>query len=185
MASASPSAKATACNLCYVNCGIKVELGGEDGRQFVKILGDENHPTSKGYICNKATRLDYYQNSPSRLTSPMRRRPDGSYEAIDWDTAIAEVAQRLGEIKTAHGGERILYYGGGAQGNHLGSASSMALRSALGIAYKSNAVSQEKTGLSWVLGRMVGETSIAIDVHHAQVAMFVGKNPFMLSLIHI
>ena len=171
--------KSTACNLCFVNCGVKVELGGEDGRRFVKVTGDENHPTSRGYICNKATRLDYYQNSPSRLSSPMRRRADGSYEAVDWETAIREVTAGLQAVREAHGGERILYYGGGAQGNHLGSASAMALRSALGIRYKSNAVSQEKTGLSWVLGRMIGETGLSIDVHHAQVAMFVGKNPFM------
>ena len=30
------------------------------------------------------------QSHPAYL--PMRRRPDGSYEEIDWDTAISEVA---------------------------------------------------------------------------------------------
>lgn len=170
--------KATACNLCFVNCGLKVELGGEDGRQFVKIKGDENHPTSKGYICNKAARLNYYQNNPGRLTSPMRRRPDGSYEQIDWDTAISEIAARLSSIKAEYGGERILYYGGGGQGNHLGGASAMGLRNALGVRFKANAISQEKTGLSWVFSRMIGE-AVHQEVHSAQVAMLVGKNPFM------
>ena len=30
-------------------------------------------PASQGYTCNKAMRLDHYQNGPHRLTSPMRR----------------------------------------------------------------------------------------------------------------
>lgn len=41
--------RSSACNLCFVNCGIKVELGGEGGRSFIKIRGDDNHPTSQGY----------------------------------------------------------------------------------------------------------------------------------------
>ena len=178
MATNTDGMKATACNLCFVNCGIKVELGGEDGRQFVKVLGDKDHPTSQGYICNKASRINYYQNSSTRLTSPMRRRPDGGYEEIDWDTAIREIAQRLLQVKEKFGGERITYYGGGGQGNHLGSASAMALRGALGVKYISNAIAQEKTGLSWVFSRMVGGL-VSPDAERADVAMLVGKNPFM------
>ncbi len=170
--------KSTACNLCFVNCGLKVQLGGEDGREIVKVLGDENHPTSKGYICNKATRINYYQNNSARISAPMRRRSDGSYEEVDWDTAIAEIAQKLCGIRAEHGGERIFYYGGGGQGNHLGSISAMSLRAALGIRYFGNAISQEKTGLSWVFSRMIGDGTHA-EVHRAQVAMFLGKNPFM------
>ena len=95
----------SACNLCFVNCGIKVELGGDDGRHFVKVRGDDDHPTSQGYICNKASRIDFYQNNAARLDTPMRRRPDGSYEPVDWDTAIREVAERLTAVKSEHGGD--------------------------------------------------------------------------------
>src|SRR5438874_13574489 len=77
----------TACILCECNCGIEVQL---DGRSLDRIRGDKAHPGSRGYTCNKAMRLDHYQNGPHRLTSPLRRRPDGSYQEIDWDTAIAE-----------------------------------------------------------------------------------------------
>ena len=63
--------KKTACILCSENCGIEVQL---DGRRFAKIRGDKDHPASKGYLCQKAARLDYYQNHVDRLTSPLRRR---------------------------------------------------------------------------------------------------------------
>jgi anaerobic selenocysteine-containing dehydrogenase len=168
----------TACNLCFVNCGLEVKLGGEDGREIVKVRGDQDHPTSKGYICNKAARINYYQNNTARLRSPMRRRADGSYEEIDWDTAISEIAGKLATIRDSHGGERIFYYGGGGQGDHLGGAYAPPLRAALGMKYKGNAISQEKTGLAWVFSRMVGGP-IHSDIHGAEVAMFVGKNPFM------
>jgi anaerobic selenocysteine-containing dehydrogenase len=82
----------TACILCSQNCGIEVEL---EGRHLVRIHGDRAHPASQGYTCEKALRLDAYQNARDRLTTPLRRRPDGSFEAIDWDTAIAEIAERL------------------------------------------------------------------------------------------
>ncbi len=176
--SESNAVQSTACNLCFVNCGIDIELGGDDGRQFVKIRGDQNHPTSKGYICNKAARLNYYQNNAARLSSPMRRCADGSYEAVDWNTAIAEIAARFNAVKEKHGGERIFYYGGGAQGNHLVGASALGLRGALGTKYMANAISQEKTGLAWVMSRMIGGLTHP-ELHHAEVAVIVGKNPFM------
>ena len=48
MAASTEGMKATACNLCNVNCGVMVKLGGEDGRQFLKILGDENSSHVQG-----------------------------------------------------------------------------------------------------------------------------------------
>ena len=65
-------------------------LLGEDGRTFSKIRGDKQHPASQGYTCNKALRLDHYQNGRvGRLTTPLRRTSAGDFEEIDWDTAIA------------------------------------------------------------------------------------------------
>jgi anaerobic selenocysteine-containing dehydrogenase len=167
----------TACILCSSNCGIEVRL---DGRRFARIRGDKAHPNSEGYTCEKALRLDHYQNSADRLTSPLRRRPDGTFEEIDWDTAISEVAQRLAAVKEAHGGPSIFFYGGGSQGNHLGGAYSTALRAALDVRYSSNALSQEKTGEFWVDGQMLGSTHCHTtgDFEHAEVAVFVGKNPW-------
>ncbi len=109
----------TACILCECNCGLEVELGGDAGRHLVRLRGDRRHPASQGYTCEKAHRLDHYQNARDRLTTPLRRRPDGTFEPIDWDTAIREVASRLAAVRDTHGGESIFYYGGGGQGNHL------------------------------------------------------------------
>ena len=166
----------TACILCECNCGIEVRLGG-DGHTFERIRGDKAHPASKGYTCEKALRLNHYQNGGDRLLSPLRRRDDGTFEEIDWETAIREVAAKFSAVRDAHGGESIFYYGGGGQGNHLGGGYSGATLRALGGRYRANALSQEKTGEFWVNGKMLGG-GVRADFEHCEVALFVGKNPW-------
>src|SRR5204863_2802879 len=95
--------KRTACILCECNCGLEVMLGGEGGRHLTKLRGDKAHPSSRGYACEKPHRLDHYQNGADRLESPLRRRADGTFEAIDWETAIREVAARFAAVRDAHG----------------------------------------------------------------------------------
>lgn len=174
-AAAQQDWQSTACILCECNCGIVVQL---DDRRLAKIRGDKDHPASQGYTCNKALRLDHYQNNSGRLTSPMRRRPDGSYEEIDWDTAIAEIAAGFRRIADTYGGDKIFYYGGGGQGNHLGGAYSGAFLKALGSHYRSNALAQEKTGEAWVDAHLYGGHTRG-EFEQAEVSVFVGKNPWM------
>jgi anaerobic selenocysteine-containing dehydrogenase len=169
--------KTSACILCECNCGIQVQLGGENDREIVRIRGDKDHPASQGYLCQKASGLNYYQNGKDRVTSPLRRREDGSFEEIDWDTAIAEVSQRLLAVRDQHGGDKIFYYGGGGQGNHLPAGYSTGIRRVLGMQYRSNALAQEKTGEFWINGQMFGN-HVKGDFEHCEVAIFLGKNPW-------
>src|SRR3954470_8013276 len=172
----APAWHPTACILCACNCGIEVQV---DGGEITRVKGDRAHPGSKGYACEKAQRLPYYQRN-QRLTAPLRRRADGTYEQVGWDTAIAEVASGLARVRDEHGGASIFYYGGGGQGNHLGGAYSGALRSALGVRFSSNALAQEKTGEIWIDAHLFGFVSHTTpDFANAEVAVFVGKNPWM------
>lgn len=169
----------TACILCECNCGLEISLGGPDGRRFEKIRGDKRHPGSKGYTCEKPLRLDRYQNGRAeRVLRPLRRREDGGYEEIDWDTAITEISAHLQAIGAEHGGESIFYYGGGGQGNHLGGAHARATMAAYGARYRSSALAQEKTGEFWINACMLGAAVVRADFAEAEVGVFVGKNPW-------
>lgn len=75
----------TACILRENNCGIQIQT---DGCRFAKIRGDKEHVATSGYTCNKALRLDHYENGVERLTTPLRPEADGSFPPIDWDTAV-------------------------------------------------------------------------------------------------
>ncbi|MEO0424513.1 MAG: molybdopterin-dependent oxidoreductase, partial [Pseudomonadota bacterium] len=175
MADSAPPWHSTACILCSINCGVNVQTDGE--RRITKVVGDKAHPVSQGYVCEKAQRLDYYQNGADRLHSPMRRRADGTYEAVTWDTAIAEITERMLAVRDRHGGDKILFYGGGGQGNHLGGTYVDSWLKALGVRYRSNALAQEKTGEFWVAGKMIGAGTHG-DFEHCEVAVFLGKNPW-------
>jgi anaerobic selenocysteine-containing dehydrogenase len=166
--------KKTACIICALNCGLEIKT---EGGRITKIKGDKSHPISQGYICEKSQRMDFYQNGADRIDSPKRRRPDGSYEDIDWNTAISEIAEKFTAIKNKYGGESIFYYGGGSQGNHLGGTYADSTIKALGIQYRSNALAQEKTGEGWVQGKMMG-APVHGDFEHCEVAVFLGKNPW-------
>src|SRR5436853_48174 len=98
-----PDWKQTMCVLCYVNCGVEVQT---EGRTIRKVRGDKANRKSHGYACQKAQRLTYYGNQPHRLTSPLKRRADGSgHDEIGWDEAFAEIGERLLATKARHGGE--------------------------------------------------------------------------------
>ena len=167
----------TACILCSRNCGLKVEI--ENGK-FTKIKGDDNHPISKGYICQKAARLEYYQNHDDRLRHPLQRQPDGSFKRVSWDEALDDIAQRLVAIRERHGGMAFATAGGGGQGNHLGGAYMTQLLTAMKSRNAYSSLAQEKTGDFWVNGRLFGsqQCHVAEDVEHSDYVIFLGCNPY-------
>jgi anaerobic selenocysteine-containing dehydrogenase len=175
---ASAQWRKTACNLCYVNCGIEVLVN--DGR-IERVRGDRLNPKSQGYLCNKATRIPYYAHHKDRLTSPLRRRPNGGFEPVAWDAAIADIGERVRDIAARHGGKAFAFYGGGGQGNHAGGAYANAFLRAIGSRHVFNALSQEKTGDFWVNGHMFGSQTChtAEDVHHCDLLFVIGANPWV------
>ncbi|MEP4648970.1 MAG: molybdopterin-dependent oxidoreductase, partial [Ilumatobacter sp.] len=170
--------RTSACILCECNCGVEIRIG-TDGHTFERVRGDKAHPASRGYTCEKALRLDHYQNGRGeRVLNPLRRRDDGTYEEVDWDTAVREVAERLAAVRDEYGGDKIVYYGGGGQGNHLGGAYGGAMHRGFGGRFRSSAIAQEKSGEVWVNGVMFGN-AVRGEFDECEVAFFVGKNPWM------
>ncbi len=90
--------------------------------KLVRIAGDPAHPVTRGFLCGKVARFLDRVYAPDRLLYPMRRRPGvpksklqpgreaEAFERISWDTALAEIAARLGDISSVHGPESILPY---------------------------------------------------------------------------
>ena len=169
----------TACILCECNCGIEVRLGGDSRHRFERIRGDKAHPASQGYTCEKALRLDHYQNRTNRLTSPLRRRDDGTFEEIDWDTAIREVAARSSpRCATPTAASRSSTTAAAGRGTTSAARYSGATLRALGCQVpRERAVAGED-------GRVLGQRQdvrrrmVRGDFEHCEVALFVGKNPW-------
>lgn len=95
---------------CYDSCGIKVIK--RDGA-ITAVRGDPDHPVSRGALCGKcSTAYNREWRDPARrLTAPLRRvgrKGGGGFEAVSWDAAIAEIADRLKRIGSSHGPRSIL-----------------------------------------------------------------------------
>ena len=167
----------SACILCSINCGINIEVD-HDNKQFVKITGDKDHPTSQGYICQKATRLNYYVNQ-ERLTKPLKRQENGTFTQISWDKAIQEIADKLVDIRETHGGTSIATAGGGGQGNHLAQMYAATFRRVCGTPYIYSSIAQEKTGNFWVHGKLFGKQNVnyAEPIADAEFGVIIGANP--------
>ncbi len=84
----------------------------KDGR-VVRVMGDPDHPVTRGYLCVKTNHYEDRVYSPDRVLYPMRRigpKGSGQFERITWDEALREIADRFRAIITEHGAEAILPY---------------------------------------------------------------------------
>ncbi|MFO1061568.1 MAG: molybdopterin-dependent oxidoreductase, partial [Dongiaceae bacterium] len=95
---APPTVLRTSCPRdCYDGCGIAVIKRGE---RIVKVLGDPQHPVSRGALCGKCA-IAYngaWRDPALRLSQPLRRRGakgEASFEPVGWDEALGEIADRL------------------------------------------------------------------------------------------
>lgn len=96
---------------CYDSCGIAVIKRGGEVR---KVLGDPEHPVSRGALCGKCA-LAYngaWRDPETRLLHPLRRvgaKGEGRFERVSWETALAEIAQRLQAILAEHPAESVIH----------------------------------------------------------------------------
>ena len=168
----------TACMLCSVNCGLEVRI---EGPTITRVRGDKAHPASEGYTCEKGLRIDHYQNSPHRLTTPLRRRPDGTFEAIDWDTAIAEVAasaSRTSSPSTAATRSSSTAVAGRATTSAVDTAVRRARRSASATRRTPSPRRRPVSSGSTASCSAARAATPPADFEHAQVGVFWGKNPW-------
>jgi len=95
----------SACRMCHGVCQVFVHL---DGDRVVKITGDPDSPTSRGYLCPKGKASPELLYHPDRLTHPLRRageRGENKWKRVSWDEALGEMADKLSEIRGASGSE--------------------------------------------------------------------------------
>ncbi len=162
--------KQTSCPLCFVNCGLKVQV---EGNQIVKVLPDKANPRSQGHICAKGRNINAHQRHAGRLSAPLKRLGE-DFEPISWQQAFSEIAERLQAIVGEHGPRSYAYMGGGGQGNHFEAAFGVAFMRALGSRYHFSALAQEHSGRHWVQGRTVGRQPMNFIAHAEEADMLLG-----------
>ncbi|MEO8562639.1 MAG: molybdopterin oxidoreductase family protein [bacterium] len=93
---------------CPDTCAMLVTV--EQGRA-VSVAGDPDHPVTRGFLCAKVNRYVERTYHEDRLRTPLRRvgpKGSGRFEAISWDAALGEIADRLSEIVASPDGPQAI-----------------------------------------------------------------------------
>jgi anaerobic selenocysteine-containing dehydrogenase len=97
----------SACRMCHGVCQVMVHMEGD---RVVKITGDKDSLTSKGYICPKGAASPELLYHPDRITNPLRRvgkRGENRWERISWNEALEDMTVRFSSIKKESGSEYL------------------------------------------------------------------------------
>ncbi len=171
------TALSTVCVLCSHNCGVRVDV---EAGCITKVRADPTSPIREGYFCNKGATIGHYVDHAQRTRVPLRRRADGSFEETSWDTAIAEIAHRLGELRREHGPRSIGLVGVGGQGNHMDAPWAQGFMKAIGSRRTFNAYAQEKTQHHLIDAWMFDappNVFFHADQEHSEFIVLMGTNP--------
>lgn len=169
----------TACPLdCPDSCSLSVTV--ERGR-VVKIDGNDQAPSTAGYICGKVRKFERRIYGPERLLHPMLRTgPKGrpAFERITWDEALDLIVRRIEAVRDEFGAEAILpYYYGGSNGLLTNELEDARFFRRLGASRLARTVCAAPTGAAAtaLYGRMPG---VAYgDYEAARLIVVWGNNP--------
>lgn len=89
----------TICQLCHTNCGLIVHRH-KSGK--ISIEGDPEHPMNRGRCCSKVLANAEILHARDRLRYPLWKSTNG-FKRISWDEALSIAAEKLSEIRSAHG----------------------------------------------------------------------------------
>ncbi|MET0984470.1 MAG: molybdopterin-dependent oxidoreductase [Steroidobacteraceae bacterium] len=96
------------CRICAGSCGVRIVVENE---RIVEIRGDKSHPLTQGYACIKGLKADV-ENGPKRLLRPQKRQRDGSFQPIELEQALDEVASKLKTIIERDGADAVACFRG-------------------------------------------------------------------------
>ncbi|MDT8372932.1 MAG: molybdopterin-dependent oxidoreductase [Bacteroidales bacterium] len=94
---------------CYSTCTFRV-FTSED--RVVRILPYEGNLATPEGPCIKGLSYLEREYSPSRLTRPLQRQPDGSFVPIGMEEALGIIAGKLLAARERHGPHSVLFYKG-------------------------------------------------------------------------
>jgi anaerobic selenocysteine-containing dehydrogenase len=102
--------KKSVCSVCSAGCAMDVWV--EDG---VARKVEPSNPQTGGQLCVKGYGYRDYVYRADRIQTPMRRvgpRGSGQWEAISWEEAYQEIAEKLLNIRAESGADAVAFFTG-------------------------------------------------------------------------
>lgn len=174
--------KRTYCRICMVNCGLELDVAGE---QILKVRGDHNHPLTRGYTCPKGRATGQVHHLPDAITRPMMRK-NGELVEVSWDEALDDIAAKLRRTIDEHGPKAVgMYFGSGLGIDSSGYVMMEAFYNALGTPPKFSPLTNDGTAKVMMAGAMTRFYGFnpKTDYDNCEMLIYVGTNP-MVSHAH-
>lgn len=158
------------CNGCYNRCGF---FAYTKAGRLSKVVPDPEHASSMGKMCARGYGFTQIAYSAHRLTDPLKRTEDGTFEAISWEQAYREIGERVSKIVDESGPESLaLIESGACDADFYGQRLFHALGSNNIYTHGSACSSGKEGGLNQV----VGSDSFSTDFANAKMVMFIGRS---------
>ncbi|WP_419661348.1 putative molybdopterin oxidoreductase [Desulfosarcina variabilis str. Montpellier] len=104
------------CRLCYNGCGVLVQV--ENGHP-IRIMGNPDHPLSKGTLCPRGRSALELLDHLDRLRYPLKRsgpRGAGCWTRITWDEVLDEIIHALDGVRQRLGPQAVVFMCGRSKG---------------------------------------------------------------------
>lgn len=159
------------CNSCSSKCGFTAYVG-EDGR-FTEMVGDADHPYCDGTLCARGYGYASIAWSEDRLTDPLKKNDQGKFEAISWDQALSEIAEKTQAIIASDGPQSlIMIQDPRPSGSYYTKRFMNALGSANVYTHGVSCNMSKNSGMT----QAIGAADFTADVSNANMIMFLGRS---------
>ncbi len=163
----------TFCEICFWKCGVLAHV--KDGR-LTKLVGNPDHPLSRGRLCPRGTGGMGLLYDPDRLKRPLIRRDKrGSqvFEEVDWKTALDHVAEKLSKYTATPEALALYSHGyGGTWFKHLVKAFGTPN---IGAPSDAQCRGSRETAFALTYGSPLGSPE-HVDMPHSRVITFIGSH---------
>ncbi len=178
--------KRTVCTHCSVGCAIDAVV--ENG-VWVRQEPVFDSPINLGAHCAKGAAIREHGHGEFRLRYPMKL-VNGKYERISWDTALNEIAAKLGELRKASGPDSVYWVGSSKHNNEQ----AYLMRKFVSFWGSNNCDHQARichsttvagVANTWGYGAMTNSYN---DMQNSKVALYIGSNAaeaHPVSLLHM
>jgi predicted molibdopterin-dependent oxidoreductase YjgC/NADH:ubiquinone oxidoreductase subunit E len=161
----------TTCNYCGVGCQLDLQIADNGVKKVESIPGGAND----GRLCMKGRFGFGFLEAPQRITKPQIRE-NGALRDASWDEALKVIADKINEVKKAHGADAIAGVTSGKSTNEALYLAQKMFRGAIGT----NNITTPYAA--------AGMTNSADEVEQAPVILLIGSDieaeaPMMATLI--
>ncbi|MET0988575.1 MAG: molybdopterin-dependent oxidoreductase [Steroidobacteraceae bacterium] len=166
------------CRICSGMCGILMTIDEND--RVLKVRGDPEHATSQGFVCIKGLQIEESYHGKTRLLRSLKNRGDGTFEEIDAEQALDEIAAKMRVIIDESGpGSVAVYRGGGSFLQALAFQMHVDWLKAIGSKsmFSNSTIDQSA---KWVTSDRLGMWDAGKDhFYNSDVIMIIGGNPLV------